>query len=136
MTAQVLPQIGTTDIARILLQIKRFITRRQLARNLLETPLQSEQDIRLAHDPRIDLKRITNSLRSNQRQLTEFIGPKAAEAFFSSKLTGDRGVEAHNLLSELCSALNDFSEAVNLNFIYMAETYVIHCNFDLQVKKH
>jgi hypothetical protein len=91
------------------------MTHRQLARNLLRTPLQSEQHVRLAHDPRLDLTCIATALRAKQRQLTGLIGPIAAAALVAAKL-----------LSNLRDGLIGFHEAVNLISFDLAEVFVIH----------
>ena len=113
LTAQVLPQLAAIGFARVNVQIKRFMTNRQLASNLLRTPLQSKQHVRLAYDLRLDLTCIATALRANQRQLTGLIGPIAAAAFVAAKLTADRGLVAPKLLSNLYDALIGFHEAVN-----------------------
>ncbi len=58
LAAQVLPQLAAIGFVRIYVQIKRFMTHRQLARDPLRTPLQTNQHIRLALDPRLDLTSI------------------------------------------------------------------------------
>ena len=109
------------------------MTHGQLARNLLRTPLQSEQYVRLAHDPRLDFTCIATALEARQRQPTGLIGSIATAAFVAAKLTADRGIVAPKLLSNLCDGLIGFHEAVNLISFDLAEVFVIHGNFDLQV---
>ncbi len=109
------------------------MTHGQLARNLLRTPLQSEQHVRLAHDPRLDFTCIATALEARQRQPTGLIGSIATAAFVAAKLTADRGIVAPKLLSNLCDGLIGFHEAVNLISFDLAEVFVIHGNFDLQV---
>jgi hypothetical protein len=87
----------------------------------------------LAHDPRLDFTRIATALGASQRQLTGLFGPIATATFVAAKLTADRGLVASKLLSNLCDALIGFHEAVNLISFDLAEVFVIHGNFDLQV---
>ena len=51
---------------------------------------------------------------------------KATTAFVASKLTADRGLVAHTLLSNQCDALIGFYEAVNLITFVLAEVFVTH----------
>ena len=102
------------------------MTHRQLARDLLRTPLQTQQNIRLTLDPWLNLSSIATALRAMQSKLTGLLGAIATAAFIAAKLTADRGLVAPKLISNLRDGLIGFHEAVNLISFDLAEVFVIH----------
>jgi hypothetical protein len=102
------------------------MTHRQLARDLLRTPLQIQQHISLTLDPRLDLTRIAAALRSTQRQFAGLLRSIATATLVSAELTTDRGLVQPKLIHNLCDALIGFNEAVNLISFDLAEVFLIH----------
>ncbi len=116
----------THRFVRIDLLVNSLVADRQLAGNLLGTPLQTEQRSHLNQDLFINVSRITTAFRTLIRQILSLAGTLSSTARSTRQLSANRRFMAPQNLSNLGLCLSCFHKCLNLITFGLAEVCIGH----------
>jgi hypothetical protein len=126
LAAQGVPSIPTHRFVCVNLLLNRLVADRQLAGNLLRTPLQAEQKSHLNQDLFINVSHITARLRSLFRQILSLAGTISSTAGSTGHLSTYSRFMAPQNMGNLGLCLPCFHNYTNLITFGLAEVCIGH----------